>query len=75
MSQKPLFLLRSQKLIADKQRADLNRRVITVVQPHDRVYVDLRRYGEAWYIQSEIPNTHKTVHDVEVLYTKWHGTQ
>ena len=75
MSQRPLFLLRFKKSIADKQRADLNRRAITEVQPHDRVYVDLRRYGEAWYVQRELPDTYRTIHVVEVLYTKWQGNQ
>jgi hypothetical protein len=44
-SQRPFFLLRYPKLIADKARSELNRKVITEVQPKDRVYVDLRKYG------------------------------
>ena len=70
-----MFLLRFQKRIADKQRANLNRRAIVEVQPQDRVYADLRRYREAWYVQRELLDTHKTIHVVEVLYTKWHGPQ
>ena len=74
-SQRPLFLLRYPKLIADKARSELNRKVITEVQPNDRVYVDLRKYGEAWYVQRELPDTHRTIHVVEILYTKWQGNQ
>jgi len=75
MSQRPLFLLRFQRRIADKQRADLNRRAIVDVQPQDRVYIVLRIYGEAWYVQRELPDTHRTIHVVEVQCTRGHGPQ
>ena len=73
--EKPLFLLRFKKIIADKQRSELNRRVITDIQPQVRVYVDLRRWSEAWYDQMELPNAYFTTHVVEVVYTRWQGNQ
>ena len=46
-SQRPLFLLRFPANMANARRAELNRTDITEVRPGDKVYVDLRRWGEA----------------------------
>ena len=58
MRERPLFLLRTKKALADKQRAALNKQPITDVKPVDMVYVDLRKFGEAWAYQCELSRTH-----------------
>ena len=73
MRERPLFLLRTKKVIADKQRTALNRQPITDVQPADRVYVDIRKFGEAWAFQCGLPGKLDSVHVLEVTYTRWQG--
>ena len=76
MRERPLFLLRTNKAIADKQRVVLNKQPITEIQPLDMVYVDLRKFGEAWAYQCELPNIPgelDTCHVLEVTYTRWQG--
>ena len=55
MREMPLFLLRTKKVLADTQRAALNRHPIVNVKPVDMVYIDLRKFGEAWAYQCELP--------------------
>ena len=72
-SQRPLFLLRFPANMANARRAELNRTDITEVRPGDKVYVDLRRWGEAWYDQLGLPDAYETIHVVECQYTHWQG--
>ena len=37
------------------------------------MYVDLRRWGEAWYDQLELPDAYTTVHVVLCVYGAWVG--
>ena len=73
MREKPLFLLRTKKQVADKARAELNRQPINEVRPLDLVYVDLRKFGEAWAFQRNLPGGVNTVHVLEVTFTRWQG--
>ena len=74
MRERPLFLLRTNKAIADKQWVVLKKQLITEIKPLDMVYVDLRKFGEAWAYQYELPNIpgeFDTFHVLEVTYTRW----
>ena len=48
--------------LADKQRTALNKQPITDVKPIDMVYVDLRKFVEAWAHQCELPGVLDSVH-------------
>ena len=71
MRERPLFLLRTKKALADKQRTALNKQPITDVKPVDMVYVDLRKFGEAWAYQCELPEALDSIHLLAVTYTRW----
>ena len=71
MRERPLFLLRTKKALADKQRTALNKQPITDVKPVDMVYVDLRKFGEAWAHQCEHPGVLDSVHVLADTYTRW----
>jgi hypothetical protein len=72
-AQAPLFLLRFPAKNAMKEKTRLNHTDITAVRPGDRVYVDLRRWGEAWYDQLNLPDAYNTIHVVECHYKSWQG--
>jgi hypothetical protein len=69
----PLFMLRFPVRDANKQRTWLRRTEITSVVPGDTVYVDLRRWGEAWYDQLGLEDAYETIHVVECSYRAWNG--
>ena len=72
-AQRPLFLLRYPAKAAAKYRAYLNQQEISNVGLGTTVYVDLRRWGEAWYDQLTLPDAYTTVHVVLCVYKAWVG--
>ena len=73
MSERPLFLLHTKKALPDKQRAALNRQPATNVKPVAMVYVELRKFVEAWAYQRRLPGALDSVHVLAVKYTRWQG--
>ena len=73
MRERPLSLLRTKKALADKPRTALNKQPITDVKPIDMVYVDLRKFVEAWAHQCELPGVLDSVHVLAVTHTRWQG--
>ena len=74
-SQPYLFPLRFKANLAGKRIASLRKERITVVQPDDIVYVELRcAFGLAWYDTLDIPDKYDTIYVVAVQYTKWRNS-
>ena len=71
-----LFPLRFKANQVTKQITALRRQPITVVQPEDLVYVELRcAYGLDWYDTLSIPNKYDILYVVAVQYVKWRDRQ
>ena len=71
--QRPLYLLCFPVSVAGKHKAEMNRKPITSVELGEIVYMDLRRWGEVWNDQLELPRSYETLHAVECRYTGWEG--
>jgi hypothetical protein len=56
---------------SSKRRSELNRRPITVVEPGDTVYVDLRYFGTSWYDQLGLPDADHRAYIVPFKYVKY----
>ena len=79
MSEHSLYSLRFKAAQASRERVALNRHAITEVSPGDRLYIDLRRWGECWYDQLGLPDSYSVRHVVPAVYTRWvsdrHGNE
>jgi len=71
LSEHPLYALRFKAAQAPRERVSLNRHDITEVQPGDTVFIDLRRWGECWYDQLNLPDSYTFRHVVSGVYTRW----
>jgi hypothetical protein len=60
---------------AVKRRAELNRKRITLVEPGDLVYVDIRYFGAQWYQELGLPDLEHSTYVVPFKYTQWCGKQ
>ena len=70
-----LFPLRFKANLVAKQIASLRKERITVVQPDDVVYVELRcAFGLAWYDTLDIPDKYDIIYVVAVQYIKWRNS-
>jgi hypothetical protein len=56
---------------AQRQLNAMNKRAIELVKPGDTAWVDLRSFGEEWYIGLDIPDKYHTVYLVRVHYKSW----
>ena len=57
---------------AKKYIADFRRQPITQFQPGDLAYVDLRIYGDAWYDELELPDSHLITYVAPIQFTHWY---
>ena len=67
----PLYLLRFKAAMAPRERSALNRQEITEVSPGISIFIDLRRWGECWYDQLNLPDSYSFRHVVPAIYTRW----
>lgn len=56
---------------AQRQLTAMNKATITLVKPGDSAWVDLRSFGEEWYIGLDIPDKYHTVYLVGARYKSW----
>ena len=56
---------------AQRQVNAMNKTAIQLVKPGDMAWVDLRSFGEEWYIGLDIPDKYHTVYLVRVHYKSW----
>ena len=71
LSEHPLYLLRFKAAVAPRERVALNKQDITEIKPGDNIFVDLRRWGECWYDQLNLPDSYTYRHVVPAVYTRW----
>ena len=74
-SKPELFPLLYNESIAKKEIATLNKTPITLVQPGDIVYVDIRCYSATWYANLPLPDKDHVTYLVEYVYKKWIGNK
>ena len=67
-----LFPLRYKAERSSKEVTTLRKKVITLVQPDDIVYVELRcAFGLDWYDTLSIPDKYEVIYVVAVQYIRW----
>jgi hypothetical protein len=54
-----------------KMKQEINRTVITEVQPGDIIFVDIRSYGAEWYRQMRLPDQDLTTYMTRCLVRGW----
>ena len=57
---------------AKKYISDIRKQPITQFQPGDLAYVDLRIYGDAWYDELELPDSHLITYVAPIQFTHWY---
>lgn len=72
-SRSELFPLIYSAAEAKRYIQQLNRSVITDVEPGIRVFVDLRSYGATWYQQLSLPDADHNTYVVVYEYIRWHS--
>ncbi len=66
-----LFYLLYNANDAKRIASDIKSKDITMVEPGNTVYVDLRSYGEHWYKGLDLPYKFSKSYVLEYRYTKW----
>ena len=67
-----LFPLRYKAERSSKEVTAIRKKVITLVQPDDIVYVELRcAFGMDWYDTLSIPDKYEVIYVVAVQYIRW----
>ncbi len=74
-SNKQLFYLLYNLKEAKRIASNIKSQDITLIQPGDTVYVDVRCYGEAWYKSLDLPNKYTQQYVVVYKYTEWYSTR
>jgi hypothetical protein len=72
-SHSQLFYLLYNANDAKRIASDIKSRDITTVVPGNTVYVDIRSYGEHWYMTLDLPDKFSKSYVVIYQYTKWHS--
>jgi len=66
-----LFYLLYKADVAKRMASDIKSREITAITPGTTVYVDLRSYGELWYLTLDLPDKFTKAYVLKYRYTKW----
>ena len=61
--------------VAKTMVSDIKKRDIDLVQPGDTVYIDIRCYGETWYMTLDLPDKYLKSYVVEYHYFEWVSTR
>ena len=57
---------------AKKYVSDIRKQPITQFQPGDLAYVDLRIYGDVWYDELDLPDSHLLTYVAPIQFTHWY---
>ncbi len=74
-SNSQLFYLLYSSEVAKQVASRIKSAEISLVQPGNTVYVNLRSYGEAWYKTLDLPDKFSKTYVVEYRYSKWASTR
>ena len=67
-----LYHLTLDTRMAKKFKTQLNKQDISTVKPGDKVYLDLRFFGDSWYESLQLPDYETASYVLEMEYTKWY---